>query len=283
MHVQRPQWRQWCLRAMSGLVRLNGSLHCWHADTRRSGVQVGGFEMPLSSSSCSDLPSTPLGCIESSGVKPSLLGKPTEAPRPTSFWASSMVPPNAAMWRAVLPVSNSVASRARCDSERLSRMRAAGSAAGLGSPAGAASSLGSEASVAERERPSPTALACCISLTARSASRCRTVWPAPFCSVGLAPCSMRMGTYLAAYGAILTQVCSGVLRWISSRLERCGCEFHCINSQRWMSSARTAGCPRALQAACNGVRPCTRSWRSGSAPCCTRQRTTLSCPSEHAQ
>eukprot|EP00962_Isochrysis_galbana_P045931 scaffold18278_cov100-Isochrysis_galbana.AAC.5 len=62
---------------------MKGSLHSWHAATSRSGTQAGGRASRESSSSAMDLFSCPLGCIESSGVKPSLLGMPTAAPSPT--------------------------------------------------------------------------------------------------------------------------------------------------------------------------------------------------------
>jgi hypothetical protein len=45
---------------MLGSARLNGSLHCWQADTIRSGVHAGGFAIFERSSSGSDRDGSPL-------------------------------------------------------------------------------------------------------------------------------------------------------------------------------------------------------------------------------
>mmetsp|Transcript_10373 Transcript_10373/g.34403 ORF Transcript_10373/g.34403 Transcript_10373/m.34403 type:complete len:207 (-) Transcript_10373:295-915(-) len=193
-----------------GCASMKGSLQSWHAATSRSGTHGGGEAMWLSSSTARDLPSTPLGCIESRGVKPSRFGSPTDAPRPTSEIAISTHPPNAAVCMAVFPLSASCASSGSGTpaSPSISSSRAVGKGGGDSAPPPAPTPAPPPSAAPN----APTPAASWREYTARSASRCSAVWPASLRAAGSAPCSRRRGMPLATCGACRMQVWSGVFR-----------------------------------------------------------------------
>ena len=147
---QRPRRVTTCLR---GERHVQGKHWRGPWRKRRSGRGAGG--------------AAGSACIESSGVKPSRLGSPTDAPRQTSCCASSMQPPKAAMCVAVLPLSFSAASSGRLPpaaSASICNIRDAGSAetSAARPPPAPLPSGGGDARMADR---------CCSERTARSARR----------------------------------------------------------------------------------------------------------------